>query len=117
MVISNFWIEYYLQETKSEVTDTKINGNFEKDLIKEVVSEKDEEKKYNYSEETKANIVNLDSINTNSKKSSHDQDEKHNKGNFLYNIRYGNLPVMEFKLPDGTSGSVDKVPRRWRYFG
>merc|ERR1719336_728528 len=46
------------------------------------------------------------------KKSSHDQEERQNKGNFLYNIRYGNLPVMEFKLPDGTSGSVDKVPRR-----
>ena len=68
--------------------------------------------KYNYNEETKANIVNLDSLNINSKRSSHDQDEKHNKGNFLYNIRYGNLPVVEFKLPDGTSGSVDKVPRR-----
>ena len=114
-VISNFWIEYYLQETKSEVTDTKINKNFEKDSNKELDSEKDEEKKYNYNEETKTNIVNLDSINTNSKKSSHNQDEKNNKGNFLYNIRYGNLPVMEFKLPDGTSGSVDKVPRRWHY--
>merc|ERR1712223_428049 len=101
-----------LKETNSEVNESKGNKNFQKDSSKESNSEKDEEKKYNYSEETKANIVNLDSLNTNSKKSSHDQEEKHNKGNFLYNIRYGNLPVMEFKLPDGTSGSVDKVPRR-----
>lgn len=40
--------------------------------------------------------------------------ERQNKGNFLYNIKYGNLPVMEFKLPDGTSGSIEKVPRWWK---
>ena len=46
------------------------------------------------------------------KKSKSHYREKQNKGNFLYNLRYGNLPVMEFKLPDGSSGTVDKVPRR-----
>ena len=30
---------------------------------------------------------------------------------FLYDIRYGNSPVMEYKLADGTSGTVEKVPR------
>ena len=65
-----------------------------------------------YIEEIKENILNSDTSKSKTKKSSHDQEERQNKGNFLYNIRYGNLPVMEFKLPDGTSGSVDKVPRR-----
>ena len=65
-----------------------------------------------YKEEIKDNILKLDTSKSKTKKSSHDQEERQNKGNFLYNIRYGNLPVMEFKLPDGTSGSVDKVPRR-----
>ena len=65
-----------------------------------------------YVEGTKENVLKLDSSKFKTKKSTHDQEERQNKGNFLYNIRYGNLPVMEFKLPDGTSGSVDKVPRR-----
>ena len=67
-----------------------------------------------YVEGTKENVLKLDSSKFKTKKSTHDQEERQNKGNFLYNIRYGNLPVMEFKLPDGTSGSVDKVPRRWQ---
>ena len=65
-----------------------------------------------YLEEAERNILNSDSTKTNPKKSNHRHEEKKNKGNFLYNIPYGNLPVMEFKLPDGTSGTVDKVPRR-----
>ena len=65
-----------------------------------------------YVEGTKENVLKLDSSKFKTKKSTHDQEERQNKGSFLYNIRYGNLPVMEFKLPDGTSGSVDKVPRR-----
>ena len=68
--------------------------------------------RHEYAEDTKGNILKLDSSKLKTKKSSHEQEERQNKGNFLYNIRYGNLPVMEFKLPDGTSGSVDKVPRR-----
>ena len=41
---------------------------------------------------------------------SHNQDEKY-QGTFLYKLKYENLPVMEFRLPDGSSGTVDKVPR------
>ena len=53
--------------------------------------------------------IGTSAINIDNEKTNHQ--EKKNKGNFLYNIRYGNLPVMEFKLPDGSSGTVDKVPR------
>jgi len=59
----------------------------------------------------KDNHQKIDSRNE-AKKSKSKYQEKQNKGNFLYNLRYGNLPVMEFKLPDGSSGTVDKVPRR-----
>ena len=44
------------------------------------------------------------------KDESHNQDEKY-QGTFLYKLKYENLPVMEFRLPDGSSGTVDKVPR------
>merc|ERR1711878_257041 len=47
-----------LKETNSEVAESKINKNFEKDSSKEDDYEKNDKKKYNYSEETKANIVN-----------------------------------------------------------
>ena len=64
----------------------------------------------------KKDAINPDTIkigqvatSTRNKKAKHY--EKQNKGNFLYNLRYGNLPVMEFKLPDGSHGTVDKVPR------
>ena len=83
-----------------------MNQDSEKDF-ENIVKERKE-----YVEGTKENVLKLDSSKFKTKKSTHDQEERQNKGNFLYNIRYGNLPVMEFKLPDGTSGSVDKVPRR-----
>ena len=56
------------------------------------------------------NKVSLSTIK--SRTDERDDQAKTNEEHFLYNVRYGNLPVMEFKLPDGSSGSVEKVPRR-----
>jgi len=60
------------------------------------------------------NIIENQDILSNSKDDnedeSHNQDEKY-QGTFLYRLKYENLPVMEFRLPDGSSGTVDKVPR------
>merc|ERR550532_1784604 len=83
-----------------------------RNLLKPLKEAKSNKNSKVYLEEAERNILNSDSTKTNTKKSNHRHEEKKNKGNFLYNIRYGNLPVMEFKLPDGTSGTVDKVPRR-----
>ena len=94
----------YEANLKSEHND--VNQDSEEDF------ENLDKERSEYMEEIKENILKLDTSKSKTKKSSHDQEEKQNKGNFLYNIRYGNLPVMEFKLPDGTSGSVEKVPRR-----
>ena len=94
----------YEANLKPEQND--VNQNSEEDL------ENLDKERSEYIEEIKENILKLDTSKSKTKKSNHDQEERQNKGNFLYNIRYGNLPVMEFKLPDGTSGSVDKVPRR-----
>ena len=94
----------YEANLKPEQND--VNQNSEKDL------ENLDKERSDYIEDIKENILKLDTSTSKTKKSNHDQEERQNKGNFLYNIRYGNLPVMEFKLPDGTSGSVDKVPRR-----
>merc|ERR1712110_571971 len=85
----------YEKERKSEGTTGSAK---EKDNVKEVPSS------------NKPTSLDSDAKTIRKKESSHQG--KQNKGNFLYNIRYGNLPVMEFKLPDGSTGTVDKVPRR-----
>merc|ERR1712150_346438 len=82
------------------------------DKLSEKATEENNNKKHKEMESE--NIIENQDIMSNAmddnNDESHNQDEKY-QGTFLYKLKYENLPVMEFRLPDGSSGTVDKVPR------